>query len=271
MRFPYGGEGKDRVKRMSSLTTPAIVLRRVEYGDFDLILSFFTLERGKLSAIAKSARKSTKRFGGILELFSSLNIVCGSSRRNGLPVLQEAALMDAFDGIRADIMRTAYASYWAELIDSSSEEGHKQAEMYHLLRFTLCQLDQMKISPEALSVLFQIRMLGLCGYGPDLRRCRDCGRPVDTVETQEFLFELSRGGLVCRQCAGPGSGRLKMSKGTLKQWQWIETGGLIKAGRVRLSEVAILESLRTLEAFVPYQFGKEPRSLTFLKQVRERS
>lgn len=268
MQFPHEAEDKIRVKGMSSLTTPAIVLRRVEYGDFDLILSFFTLERGKLSAIAKAARKSTKRFGGILELFSALKIVCSPSRRKGLPVLQEAALMSAFDGIRADIMRTAYASYWVELIDSSSEEGQKQTEMYHLLQFTLHQLDQMKIPPDALSVLFQIRMLGLCGYGPDLRRCRVCGRTVDDAVTQEFHFELSRGGLVCRQCTVSGSGRLKMSKGTLKQLQWIETGGLIKAGRVRLSEAAIIESLKTLEAFVPYQLGKEPRSLAFLKQVR---
>jgi recombinational DNA repair protein (RecF pathway) len=63
---------------MSSLSTPAIILRRIEYGDFDLILSFLTLEKGKLSAIAKSARKSTKRFGGILELFAALDILCSS-------------------------------------------------------------------------------------------------------------------------------------------------------------------------------------------------
>jgi DNA repair protein RecO (recombination protein O) len=59
-----------------------------------------------------------------------------------------------------------------------------------------------------------------------------------------------------------------MSKGTLKQLHWIESGGLLKAGRVRLSKVAIDESLRVLEAFVPYQLGKEPRSLKFLQQVR---
>ena len=63
---------------MSSLSTPAIILRRIEYGDFDLILFFLTLEKGKLSAIAKSARKSTKRFGGILELFAALDILCSA-------------------------------------------------------------------------------------------------------------------------------------------------------------------------------------------------
>ncbi len=255
---------------MSSLTTSAIILRRVEYGDFDLILSFYTLEKGKISAIAKAARKSTKRFGGILELFTTLDIVCTSSRRNSLPVLQEAVLKNAFSGIREDIMRTAYASYWAELIERSSEEGQQQPELYRLLQFTLCRLDQMQTPPEALSVLFQIRLLLASGYRPDLRSCRDCCRKVDDVDAREFQFDLSRGGLVCQDCMVTKSEGLVMSKGTLKQLHWIETGGLSKAGRVRLSGAAIRESLRVLEAFVPYQFGKEPRSLKFLQQIREK-
>ena len=253
---------------MSSLTTPAIILRRVEYGDFDLILSFYTLEKGKLSAIAKAARKSTKRFGGILELFTTLDIVCTLSRRNGLPFLQEAVLKNAFSGIRSDIMRTAYASYWAELIETSSEEGQQQPQLYHLLQFTLRRLDQKQTSPEALSVLFQIRLLLVSGYRPNLRSCQDCCRKVEEVDAREYQFDLSRGGLVCPDCGVTNSGRLIMSKSTLKQLHWIETGGLSKAGRVRLSGAAIRESLRVLEAFVPYQFGKEPRSLKFLQQVR---
>jgi DNA repair protein RecO (recombination protein O) len=240
----------------------------VEYGDFDLILTFFTLEKGKLTAIAKAARKSTKRFGGILEIYSTLDIVCRTYRRNGLPVLQEAVLKNAFSGIRANIIHTAYASYWVELVDTSSEEGQKQPELFRLLQFCLCQLDQKRMSPEALSVLFQIRLLLLCGYRPDLRNCRDCHRTVDELDAIEFEFDLSRGNLVCRHCMVTPSGRLTMSKSTLKQLHWIESGELFKAGRVRLSGVAIYESLRVLEAFVPYQFGKEARSLKFLQQVR---
>ncbi|MBW1752074.1 MAG: DNA repair protein RecO [Deltaproteobacteria bacterium] len=85
---------------MSSFETPAIMLRRVDFGDYDLIITFFTLKQGKKSVIAKSAKKSTKRFAGILELFSVLDIVFGKGRGKGLPVLQEAALKHPFAGIR---------------------------------------------------------------------------------------------------------------------------------------------------------------------------
>ena len=95
---------------MPIFTSPAIVLRRTDFGDYDLILTFFTLKKGKISAIAKSAKKSTKRFGGILELFSVLDIVCSARIDRDLMVLQEADLKNSFSGIRADLNKTAYAS-----------------------------------------------------------------------------------------------------------------------------------------------------------------
>ncbi|MGD9260057.1 MAG: recombination protein O N-terminal domain-containing protein, partial [Desulfobacterales bacterium] len=75
---------------MPAFSTPAVLLRRLDYGDFDLITTFFTLEKGKVTLIAKSAKKSTKRFSGILELFSVLEIVGSTGKGKGLPVLQEA-------------------------------------------------------------------------------------------------------------------------------------------------------------------------------------
>ena len=253
---------------MSSLSTPAIILRRIEYGDFDLILSFLTLEKGKLSAIAKSARKSTKRFGGILELFTALDILCSSGRRSGLPVLQEAALKQPFAAIRASIICTAYASYWAELIDGWSEEGQRQPDLYELLLHVLTELDLGRIPADVLSILFQIRFLVLSGHGPILRGCSRCKRDIDRIEGGKLFFDLSRGGVVCGRCAAGGSGRLTLSRGTLKQLQWLESGDWSRVGRLRFSAPAIVESLKVLEAFVPYQLGREPRSLTFLRQVR---
>ena len=74
---------------MSVFSTPAILLRRLEYGDFDLILTFMSLERGKISLIAKSAKKSKKRFAGILELFSLIEAVASTGKGRGLPVRLE--------------------------------------------------------------------------------------------------------------------------------------------------------------------------------------
>ena len=90
---------------MSAINTSAILLRRIEHGDYDLVVTFLTLNQGKISLIAKSAKKSVKRFGGVLELFSVLDIVYRPGR--GLPVLQEAALKSPLDNIRCDVGKTA--------------------------------------------------------------------------------------------------------------------------------------------------------------------
>jgi DNA repair protein RecO (recombination protein O) len=142
---------------MSSFSTPAIILRRIEFGDYDLIVTLLTLNKGKISVIAKSAKKSEKRFAGILELFSILDIVCSIGRGKGLPVLQEAALTHAFHKIRSKIIKTAYASYWAELINQWMEEGQKEVQLFHLFRYVLQELDIDQTPEAAISILFQIR------------------------------------------------------------------------------------------------------------------
>ncbi|HSO67874.1 MAG TPA: DNA repair protein RecO, partial [Desulfatirhabdiaceae bacterium] len=81
---------------MPCFSAKAIVLRKIEFGDADLIITLFSSDRGKLTTIAKGAKKSRKRFSGVLELFSTLNIVSEESRGRGIPILQEASLIYPF-------------------------------------------------------------------------------------------------------------------------------------------------------------------------------
>ncbi len=254
---------------MSSFTTPAILLRRIDFGDYDLVLTFFTLNTGKVSIIAKSAKKSAKRFSGILELFSALDIVFSSGRRKGLPILTEATLKQPFSKIRSNIKKTAYASYWAELINEWMENNQKQAQLYHLFFHALEGLDLDRISEETLSILFQMRFMTIAGLRPNLRFCCICQTEINHVGGKKIAFNLEKGGLVCATCASGMQRKQYLSKGMIKQLQWIESRDLDRASRIRFNHQALKEGLEFLEAFVPYHLGKEPRSLTFLRQIRE--
>jgi DNA repair protein RecO (recombination protein O) len=244
------------------------MLRRIDHGDYDLIITFFTLNRGKIPIIAKSARKSIKRFSGILELFSILHMVCTTGRGNGLPMLQEATLKKPFSRIRGDVKKTAYASYWAELIDGWMEKGQKQAELYHLFRYVLEELDLDHTSEEALSMLFQMRFMKISGLCPNLTHCSVCRSEIEDRGKEKVIFDLGRGGVVCDACVSSLPRRIYLSKGTLKQLLWIRDGDLKKAGRMRFTPRAAKEGLDFLEAFVPYHLEKEPRSLKFLREIR---
>lgn len=254
---------------MSVFSTPAILLHRLDYGDFDLILTFLSLERGKISLIAKSAKRSTKRFAGILELFSLMEVVGSVGRGRGLPVLQEAVLHSPFSTIRDDIQKTAYASYWCELINKWVEENKKQVQLYHLLRHVLSQLDDGAATAAELSLLFQMRLLDLSGYSPNLSRCARCQKQLESIQPNRAVFDISKGGILCDVCDGGTGGRIWLSKGTIKQLNWIKSGDLKKASRIRFTPQALEEGLEFLEAFVPYVMGIQPRSLRFLKQIRK--
>jgi DNA repair protein RecO (recombination protein O) len=249
-------------------TTDAILLRRIAYGDHDLILTFLAPDRGKFSSIAKSARKSVRRFSGLLEPFTGLQVVC-TAGRGKLLILKEAALRRSLGSIQSNILKTAYAGYWVELVDGWVEEGHPQAALFHLLNWVLDALEKEPSTPSRLSVLFQMRLMAVSGFSPNLCRCACCRTHVDGMPGVTIGFDLAKGGLVCARCgADTIDRRIILSKGAVKQLHWLKTMPFARAGCVRFTAQSLAESLHFLETFVPYHLGKQPRSLAFLKQVR---
>jgi len=254
---------------MLIFTTPAVILRRIEYGDYDLILSFFTLHKGKISVIAKSAKKSVKRFSGVLEPFSLVRIVCRAGRPNTMPILQEATIERSSVGIGSDVDKTAYAGYWAEIVHEYTEEGVALPSVYELLTYALEALDCENSPPEFLNLLFQLRFLTLSGLGPNLTRCGNCRTPMHLLKQSNIRFDPAQGGLVCRRCSPGKTGPLTLSIDTIKQLEWMTHGDFQKAGRIRLTSRAINQGHNCLESFVEFCLGKKIRSLSFLRQVRK--
>ena len=253
---------------MSTMATPAVLLRRIDYGDYDLILTLFTEARGKISAIAKHAKKSKKRFAGVLELFTVLKITCRTGRRSDLYVLEEVQLEEPFSAIRENMLCTAYASYWAELVAAWAEEAQPLVPLYRLLVFVLDGLDRRKMDPALLNLMFQMRFLDIAGICPNLHYCCVCKRELDNPGHPVSGFDLPRGGVRCHDCGEQDENHVCLSRGTIKQLQWLAQGDLQRVGRLRFSAQAIQEAQQFLETFVPFHLGKEPRSLKFLRRIR---
>ena len=256
---------------MVGISTSGILLRRVEYGDYDYILTFLTVDTGKVTLIAKNAKKSVKRFFGILELFSLLDLTYVKKNTNRMSVLQEASLDCPFEGIRSDMMKTAYASYWAEIIYLWLEEHVAQEELFQLLKYVLDTLDQGNISPNQLSLLFQIRFVDFYGFMPHFRSCSHCHIDLEALPQFRVGFDLAKGTIVCDKCAKDTRHLRFLSKGTIKQLIWLQRGELQMTKRLRIPLPAILEGLDFLEAFVPYHIGRTPKSLGVLRHIRKES
>jgi len=252
---------------MLSVSSPAIMLRTIQYGDYDSIVTFFALEYGKVSLIAKGARKSRKRFAGVLELFSELNVTWTQGRNRGLPFLQEAVVVCPFEHLRTNISRTAYASYWCELVYRWMQQGQKQPAVYQLLEHVLNALNAGNISEEVLHVAFQLHFMQMNGFGPTLDRCIGCQRPLDQFPEAGVSFKVKQGGISCTACGPCKPGELPISKGTVKHLHWVLNTPLINLHRIRFSKQAVRESCRLLEAFIPCHLGQETKSLKLLKEL----
>jgi DNA repair protein RecO (recombination protein O) len=155
------------------------------------------------------------------------------------------------------------------LINKWVEENRKQAQLYHLLRHVLGQLDSGAATAAELSILFQMRLLNLSGHSPNLRQCAHCQKQLESIQPNRVVFDISKGGILCDTCSAGAGGRIRLSKGTIKQFNWIKSGDLEKACRMRFGSQALEEGLEFLEAFIPYVMGIQPRSLKFLKQIRK--
>lgn len=191
---------------MSSLVTLAIVLRAVNYGEADRIVTLFGRDTGRLSALARGARKSQRRFAGGLSLCA-----LGSAAVRERPGA-ELATLERFDAtashaaLGSDVARMAHAAYAAELVGKLCAPRQAEPAVFDWLVEFLRLLDGDGASAERLRV-FEIGLLSGLGFGPMLDTCAACGgesfggRGASEVA---FRWDPDRGGAVCVSCARGG-------------------------------------------------------------------
>jgi len=185
---------------MPSIADQAIVLRRLDYSESSLVLVFFTREYGKVRAIAKGARRSTKtRFSPGIDLLEAGQLVV-SVRHPGqeaLAILTEWKPARTFAGLREKIERWHAAQYVVDVITSLTEDWDPHPDLYATLERGLAALSDVDDVLGQL-VEFQTSTLDATGLTPRLDKCVGCGRAVQP--TADIYFSSFDGGLICRDC-----------------------------------------------------------------------
>lgn len=249
---------------MPLFRTQAIVTRSMNYGESDKIVTFFTQDFGKLKGIAKGARRSRKRFQNAFGLFSHLRLAFFEREGAGLARVDSCDLVQVFPRIREDLKRIYYGNYFLELMNEMAGEREVNPEAFELLLSFLTVLETTVPQEEHLR-MFEIRMLSLFGYRPNMRWCDGCKREWEALrESRAVFFSLERGTLVCDACSTTLSGRIPVSLGTARLIEEISQAELHKIHRLRFTSQALSESRVLLPVFIAYQLGKEMKSLKAL-------
>lgn len=253
---------------MPPLSTPAVVIRSFNYGESDRIVTFLTKDFGKLKGIAKGARRSRKRFQNALELFSHVRLGFFEKGGAALVRVDRCDILQSFKGIREDLKKICYGTYFLELIGEMAPEREAHPEAYDLLVFSLSSLETAPPREELLRI-FETRALSIFGLRPSLHRCEGCKKTWQELRDRPSLFfSIEKGTLLCDRCHGTiGLELVPLSLGTARLIEQISRTELSKIERLRFTPQALLESRTLLAKFITHQLGKELRSLKVLKEM----
>ena len=242
--------------------TDAIVLRRVDLGEADRVLTLFTPQHGKLRAVAKGARRPGSRKAGHLEPFTLVNLLLARGRE--LDIITQAEAVQTFPQVRADLLRLSLAAYVAELTDRFGIQESDSHGLFQLAAETLDRLDRDAV-PEVALRYFQVRLLDLAGYRPELFRCVSCSNPAQPVDQ---YFSLSEGGLLCPSCGPQREDARPLSLSALKILRHTQRSSYEQAARPTLSPLVTQEVDGLLESYLSYLLERKLNVPAFVRQVR---
>ena len=248
---------------MPTYQADAVVLRRLQYGEADRILTLLTREYGKLGAIAKGARRAKARAGSSLDLFSRSQMMLAKGRN--LDVVAQVQRQGDSRYITGDLARTAYASLVTEVVDKVLEERHPVDEIFDLVVETLERLNRPERSSRADAAWFLMRMLDLLGYQPQLSACAGCGQALPPADG---WFSPLLGGVLCVSCGSREQAGSPVSVQGLKVLRVMAGGDAALYDRLRLPGPLLHEIEQALEDQLEYHLDRRLKSLDFLRSIR---
>ena len=243
----------------------AIVLDCRDHGESDIIVTFFCRHHGRLTGIAKGAKRSKKRFVNKLEIFSSLLIHHTLPQDNRLAFIAEAELVDGFLKLRQNIACYTTATTIRELILLATKEMETDEELYPLLIWSFHSLNSGR-APLSVLIFFLIRFFAAIGYSPQLDSCLGCGQAI--LADEIYSFHTPSGGILCSKCNEMTmTERIGLSRGTLKSLTTALAQPLERLHRLQLSENSQKEALAFLHSYAQQIFQREIVSWAFLDSI----
>lgn len=243
---------------MRTYRVNAIVLRRMDLGETDRIVTLYSRERGKIRGVAKGSRKPVSKLAGATELFTLARYLIASGQN--LEVVTQTEIRESFPAIRRDLTRIAYATYMVELVDRFVEDWEANQELFDLLLSSLYMLES-EVEPAKVARAFELQSMVNFGYTPELYNCSRCNEQPDE---EELSYSPSVGGLVCTDCGPLPDDAIDISPETLK---WMRTLMIADAPAIRKAKIrpdVMSEMARIMRWHIRYRLERDLKSTDFI-------
>jgi DNA repair protein RecO (recombination protein O) len=250
---------------MPTYLTEGVILRRVDYGEADRILTVLTRDHGKIGVIARGVRKAGSRLAAHTDLFahSRMQLARGRGDLDVLTQSETVGLAAPF----ADARRAACAAVCAELTDRVLESNHPDPETFDLVVDALRDCTDAARDPRAALVWLTRRMIDRLGYAPQLYDCASC---VTRLPETSAWFSAIAGGLLCDRCATSDPGVVECSVRVIKVLRVAAAGDAGLYRRLRFDEPSLATLEVVAERELAQHLDRQLRSLPVLRTIERR-
>jgi DNA repair protein RecO (recombination protein O) len=249
-----------------SLRVEGVVLKHINWGETDRLVTIFTRELGKVRVVAKGIRKPRSRKAGHLEPFTRSKLQLARGR--DLFILTQAEAIETHFEIKNDLVKLGYASYIIELLTSFTYEEEDNWNLYRLLVNTLSRLEKGG-DPILIVRYYEIRLLDLVGYRPKLFTCANC---ETEILAEDQFFSAAQGGVLCPKCGSRSPSARPISTHALRYLRHFQRSSYQDAIRAQINPSINSEMEKLMLYYLTYILEKGLKTPTFLnRMLHERS
>jgi DNA repair protein RecO (recombination protein O) len=249
-------------RQLRSFRADAIVLKHLDYGEADRMLTLYTRERGKVRALAKGVRKTRSRKAGHLEPFTRASLQLATGRH--WYVVSQAEAHDTFNLLRESLEAIGYGSYVVELVDKFTLEEEPNEPLFRLLAQTLSRLNNDHPSDHVVRY-YEIRLLDYLGFRPELSHCVVSG---EEIKPEDQYFSASLGGVVAPEHGKGLSGATPISMRALKYLRHFQRSSFQDSLRAFIAPQIQGELEVLMQYYITYLLERGLNSPGFMRRVR---
>jgi DNA repair protein RecO (recombination protein O) len=248
---------------MAAERTEAIILRVTDFSETSRIVSCFSRDFGRISALAKGGRRLKGPFESALDLLSvcELVLIRKSSSESHLDLLTAARLVQRFHPSAKELLSLYGGYYVAELLTGLTEEHDPHPRLYDSARETLVQLERSG-SPDLPLLRFEMQVLGEIGQAPTFDLCVGCG--ADLAEASKYAYSVSMGGLLCSECRQAGESQSELQAGSAMILRKLADPEDAAWTRLSLSRQQTKELQRVTAATIGQILGRKPKMWQYI-------
>lgn len=236
-----------------------IVLKSIDYGESNKILTIFSREFGKIGAVARGAKKPKSRLASVSQPFTYGYFLCTIG--SNLGTINQGEIIQTFRGIKEDLFLTAYSSFIVELLDKGIDEKKANPFLFELLLQTLNYIEE-EYDPKIIKNIFEMKMLQVLGFRPNLNECANCNNPDGP-----FVFSIKEGGILCDRCKQVDSYHMQVSQATIKLLRIFYYMDINRLGSISVKDATKNELERCISAYYEEYSGIYLKSKRFLEQM----